>query len=142
MNIWYINHYASPPGCGRGERPLHIARALQRHEHTPLIIAASHHHLQFTVGATRSESSGAEGKTIPFHFVPTRTYSRNSGVQRLLGMLDFARGVGKLAKAVDAGTLTKPDVIICSSPHPFAYPNVQRIAKAFGAKVIFEERDL
>ena len=160
MNIWYVNHYASPPGKGRGERPLHIARALKRLGHSPLIVAASHHHLQFTMGdsgpveagteavAGAGAGAGTEQGAIPFRFIATRAYASNGGLRRLLGMLDFAKGVGRLVEAVgaaggvSAGRMDRPDVIICSSPHPFAFPAVQRLAQTLGARVVFEERDL
>jgi len=57
-------------------------------------------------------------------------------------MLDYAGEVEKLAKKVRSGELPKPDILIPSCVHIFAYPAAKKLAAIFGSKVIFEVRDI
>ena len=142
LTAWYVNHYASLPGHGRGERPIYLARELQKQGIDTIIIAASFHHLQFSEQQACVVTDGVqEVDEMKYHFLPARPYVGNT-VSRFLNTLEFGWGCAGLAKKVERGLLPKPDSIICSSPHPFAYPPLQRVANRLGASLIFEERDL
>lgn len=118
MNIWYINHYAGGPGIGPAYRPFELASAWQRQGHTATAFVASfHHHLS----CDGLKPGLFEAGGVRYCAVPTPRYTGN-GLSRLINIASFARGLLKEAARVP-GELAKPDVIIASSPHPFAiYP--------------------
>ncbi|MBN2712358.1 MAG: glycosyltransferase family 4 protein [Planctomycetes bacterium] len=140
MTVYYINHYASPPSVGRGERPLHIAKAFARHGHRCIILGASRHHLQFPEATPQEETIIREADR-EFFLLPTAAYSGNS-IGRLWNMVSFGRQIRGLKRLIDGGKLSRPDLLIASSPHPFAYDGAAGLAKTLGCPVIFEERDL
>lgn len=141
MNIWLLYHYASAPGKGRGERPLCVARELLKHGHSPVIIGAANHHLQFQpVPATAVGCLTREGQ-MQFYWVPARPYKRN-GPGRFFNFLDYARGVRGLRHEVERHRLPRPDLVVASSPPPFMLPAAQRLARQRNMPFVFEERDL
>lgn len=72
--------------------------------------------------------------------LPTRPYAGN-GLGRLLNMSDYCRAASLLTLGGKHG-LKKPDAIIVSSPHPFAIFPASRLARRYGAKLVFEVRDI
>lgn len=141
LNIWYVNHYAALPNCGRGERPLNIARELISGGHRALIVCAGWHHLLQTPPPPEALENITLVDGLSFWHVPVRKYTGN-GLGRVLNMLDFVRGLKQLMRAVDSGRLAPPDVIIVSSPHPIAFKGCDKIAQRYGASIVFEERDI
>lgn len=137
MNIWYFHHYAGGPGIGRYFRPYRLARQWNAMGHDARVFVAAYHHLldgKATL-ATKTEVDG-----VTYHALPSRTY-RGNGAARLLNMLDYCRSMLRLSRP-QAFDLAKPDVVIVSSPHPFAFYPAWWLAWRHGAKLVFEVRDL
>lgn len=136
MNIWYIHHYGGGPGLGSYDRPYQLARAWQAQGHTATTFIASFHHLLQRSPPLEPEFSidGARYVTVP-----ARSYSGN-GLDRVLNLWDFSRNLH--ATGVAEGRRAKPDVVIASSPHPFAIFPAFRLAKHYGARLVFEIRDI
>jgi len=130
---WIINHYAGSRVHGMEYRHYFLARHFARMGLRPVIVCASFHHLLTKL----PESRTAEVDGIPYVWIKTRRYTKNDA-RRALNMVDFS------ARLMFArlGRLPKPDVVIASSPHPFVAVNGRRIARRYGAKFIFEVRDL
>jgi len=141
MHIWYLNHYAKPSPFGTPGRPFYLGRALLSMGHNPLIVAASHHHTRIESAPPQDINHVRAYDGVSYLHVPTRPYKGN-GVSRVLNMLDYAGEVEKLAKKVRSGELPKPDILIPSCVHIFAYPAAKKLAAIFGSKVIFEVRDI
>ncbi len=137
MNIWYVNHYAGGPGIGPAYRPYELAAAWKKQGHTVTVFVASFHHLQSCDGL---KPGVFEAGGVRYVAIAARRYDGNS-LSRLLNMADFARGLKSAAAHVPAER-AKPDVIIASSPHPFAIYQARSLAKRFGAKLVFEIRDI
>ncbi len=139
MRIWYVNHYAVPDSLAKGGRPQHIAAALAKHGHKVTVFAASQHHLVARPCGEIPFAKQASPEGYLFKTIATPAYSGNS-LQRLKNMLAFARGMGK-ALAAEANTAEAPELIIVSSPHPFAWKHLEK-RKTRTMKMVFEERDI
>lgn len=135
--IWYINHYSGGPGIGPAFRPFNLVRAWRAAGHDAAVITARFHHL---LDENRSLPETMDVEGVPYFTVRVRQYSGN-GLGRLLNMLDFTLNLRKLTRALPDG-LPKPDVIIASSPHLFAFSSAALLARTYGARLVFEIRDL
>lgn len=137
MHIWYVHPYAGGPGLGTHFRPYHLARAWQQQGHSVTIWVAGFHHLLETRAPLPAtfEVPGARYVTIP-----ARTYSGN-GAGRILNMADFSSRLRQAGRKYGSD-VSRPDAIIVSSPHPFSIFAGHALAKRYGAKLIFEIRDI
>ncbi len=140
MNVWLVNHYAVPPGQPGGTRHYALARELVRRGHRVTIVASSVEYL------TRQERhlgpreiyrlEQVEG--VPFLWLRTLPYRGNS-LARVGNMLTFTWRVLRWAPRV---LTAPPDVIVGSSPHPFAAWAASRLAAHFRVPFVLEVRDL
>jgi glycosyltransferase involved in cell wall biosynthesis len=77
---------------------------------------------------------------VSYEFVKSPEYTGN-GLGRLLNMIHFSwnflRSASEYVKKYG-----RPDVVIASSPHPYAFLATHMVAKRYGAKSFFEVRDL
>lgn len=137
MNIWYMNHYGGGPTVGLYQRTFHLAKAWQGLGLRVVPIVANQHRLLDRVEVL-PPSLSVDG--VKFITLPTRAYDRNDH-RRLLNMWDYCRECYSLAGRVPHD-LPKPDVIVVSSPHPFAVYPAKRLARQFGATLVLEIRDL
>lgn len=135
MNILLINHYAGSPAYGMEFRPYHMAKEWVKAGHQVLIIGGSHSHLR-----KQQPVPGAEMiDGIQYYWIKLNSYKGN-GIGRILSMGFF---VSKLwcnyRKYLGA---FKPDIIIASSTYPIDIYPARKIAKHYGAKLIYEVHDL
>ena len=138
MQCWWINHYAIPPNEPGGTRHYSLAKKLKTHGIEVTIIASSFNYVQRKERLKANESHRCEViDGVPFVWLRTRAYSGNS-VSKLLNMLSFVRHLRRRSDLPD----TKPDIIIGSSPHPFAADEARRIARRLNVPFCLEIRDL
>lgn len=137
MNIWYIHHYGGGPGLGSYDRPYQLGRAWQALGHAPTVFISRFHHLLQKQGPLDPEFS-IDG--VPYVSIAARAYSGN-GVGRLLNIWDFSRNLSSTGKALATET-SRPDLVIASSPHPFTIFPAHRLARRYGARLVFEIRDI
>lgn len=137
MNIWYIHHYGGGPGLGTYDRPYQLGRAWQALGHTPTVFISRFHHL-----LQRQESLDPQFSIdgVPYVTIAARAYSGN-GVGRLLNIWDFSRNLSSAGKELGEGA-SRPDLVIASSPHPFTIFPAYRLARRYGARLMFEIRDI
>lgn len=140
MKIWYLNHYATPPHLGIPGRPYALANNLQKLGHNVMIARATSQGAEQSVQPDDYNQSRLYAGVNYYH-IPTRTYQGN-GLGRLMNMLDYSRGVRKLATKIDRQELARPDVLIPSCVHPLAFPPAHFLATKYGAKLIYEVRDI
>jgi len=131
--IWIINHYAGSRVHGMEYRHYYLAQHFQRMGLRPAIVCASFHHLLTKLPEERS----AVVDGVPYVWIRTCRYEQNN-FKRVVNMVEFS---SRLALK-SLGQLPRPNVVIASSPHPFVAVNGHRLAKKYGAKFIFEVRDL
>ena len=141
MNIWYLNHYATPPDYGVPGRPYHLAKSLEKCGHKVTVVCAENHHLRSKSAPAKDLNACQNYVGVDYIHVQTRSYEGN-GLGRLLNMCDFARSVARLEHKVTTGLIPCPKILIPSCVHPLVFPAARKLAKKFGAKVIFEVRDI
>lgn len=138
--IWYCHHYAGSPVRGMSFRPFYLTREFIKAGLNAYVIGASFHHLQANREEQVNDVLLDESENIPFITLKTPAYEGN-GLGRLRNMISYAFGFKRyLNKLISITGI--PNVIIASSVHPFHYPVLEKIAKKYGAKIIFEVRDL
>jgi glycosyltransferase involved in cell wall biosynthesis len=136
--IWIVSEYASTPATGRHPRPHHFARELAARGHRVRLIAASWHHL-LREGVTAEAAPPLERiDGYDFVRIPMPRYAHSHDKRRVLNWLLFAWRVTELHRRLPE----RPDVIMCSSPALFAFLGAERLARRFGARLVFEVRDI
>lgn len=139
-NIWYIHPYAGGPSVGSHFRPYELCRAWNtNHGCRARVIFPSFHHLLTT---DRGDRSSFRVGPVDYHAVPSPSYHGN-GLQRVVQMTAFSTRLFAFGRElVRANPSHRPDVVIASSPHPFCAVASARLARAYGARFVFEIRDI
>ncbi|MBG53926.1 MAG: glycosyltransferase family 4 protein [Parvibaculaceae bacterium] len=139
MNIWVVNHYAVPPGQSGGTRHWVLGQHLRKAGHSVAIIAGNvNYHERASADAdTDYRARLQEHGGIKFLWLNVPEYK--GSLLRVLSMIVFAlRTIFGRA----SGYLPRPDVIIGSTPHPFAAFAALVLARRFKAKFVLEVRDI
>lgn len=140
MNIWIFNHYAITPDLPGGTRHFDFARKLVKRGHRITIFAASLNYLllkdskHYKAGNYLIENV----EDVDFVWVKTFTYRKNNW-KRLINIFSYNI---RVSRVINKGILTKPDVIIGSTVHPFAGLLARKFAGKYNVPFIFEIRDL
>lgn len=136
--IWLINQYATTAQTGIGGRHLYLARELANRGHRVYLIAARWHHL--LRDADGSEAAPVIEEIDGFNFVriPTPRYRHAHDKKRTLNWLLFTWRLSQLHRVIPS----RPDAILYSSPAPFGFLGAERLARRFGARLVFEVRDI
>ncbi|MBR0077861.1 MAG: glycosyltransferase family 4 protein [Bacteroidales bacterium] len=135
MNILIINHYAGSPTLGMEFRPYYMAREWLKMGHQTRIVGASFSHLRKTQPSVKQETIDG----ISYSWIKTNSYHGN-GLGRIRSMFAF---IGKLLLGYKR--LLRdfvPDVVIASSTYPLDNYVAYRIARHYGAKMVYEIHDL
>lgn len=139
MKVVIVNHYAIPPTFGGGTRHFSLAKELERAGHEVLIVAGSYHHFVNQQQIPRGRSAALVNCSgVRLLYLRTPTYSGN-GVRRLLNMCVFGVRVARLRFPK---TWAPSDVVIGSSPHPFAALGASSLSRRLGCPFMLEIRDL
>ncbi|WP_334190529.1 glycosyltransferase family 4 protein, partial [Noviherbaspirillum sp.] len=141
MRVLIVNHYSGSAELGMGYRHFYLAKEMQAAGHAVAIVASRFSHLRIRQPETRLADPHAGWNDhcgIPHLWLGGRPYHGN-GLPRLLNMIEFAGDLWRRAPGI-AGW--RPDVVLASSPHPFAVYGAVRLARRAGARLLFEIRDL
>jgi glycosyltransferase involved in cell wall biosynthesis len=140
VNIWIVNHYATPPDTPGSTRHYDFARELIKHGHQVTIIASGFNHRtrkeERLTGKQKFRREDIGG--IEFIWIKTLPYYKGNDWRRATNMLSYTFLVIPLGLKLK----NKPDVVLASSPHPFAGLAGYTFAKIRRARLIFEVRDL
>jgi glycosyltransferase involved in cell wall biosynthesis len=139
MNVWMINHYAKGPDRPGGTRHYSLGRELVALGHDVTVLASSFDH------KTRRETRSHRGRgpahdtidDVRFVWLKTPPYTSN-GPARAWNMTMF----GYRAWVDGRRRRPEPDVVVGSSPHPFAAMSADQLARHFGVPFVYEVRDL
>ena len=140
MNLLWVNHFAVSPREGGGTRHFELGRELTRRG-WGVTIAASDLNLH-TRSYTRRASvleRGAVPETVDgvdFRWMWTAPYQRNDW-RRVANWLSFGQSL-----LADGGGGRRPDLVIGSSPQPFAAWAGARLARRLRVPFVLEVRDL
>ncbi|MDK2897342.1 MAG: hypothetical protein PWP04_1462 [Candidatus Atribacteria bacterium] len=137
-SLWILNHYAISPDMSGGTRHFDLARELVKKGHEVTIFASGfdHHTRQYLKVKPGEKMRVEEYDGVRFVWVNTIPYYGNNW-RRVLNMLSYGWRVLRCSRG-----LTKPDVVIGSSMHPFAALAGWWLARRHKARFIFEVRDL
>lgn len=135
MNILLINHYAGSPELGMEFRPYYLSREWVRQGHNVLVIGASFSHLRKNQPSNEFETIDG----VSYCWLPINTYKGN-GIGRVVSMFCFVLSLYFRYKRVLSGFV--PQLVIASSTYPLDIYPANRIAKCYGAKLVFEVHDL
>ena len=138
--IWMINHYAISPDLPGGTRHFDFACELVKKGYKVKIFACD-----VILGKNKEHAKLEEKESysveningVEFIWVRAATYERNNW-RRAWNMLTFSYNCYKIGCKFK----NKPEVIIGSSPHPFAAFAAVRLARKLKAKFFLEIRDL
>jgi glycosyltransferase involved in cell wall biosynthesis len=135
--IWYVSKYATLPTDPVGARSFMLMREFVRMGHRALIFAANNSHLAAerpVSGSHRLER--VDG--VEFCWIRTRSYRGAKSLGRILSWIDFER---RLAQVTEQG-FPPPDAVIVSSPSLLSILSGLLIRRRYGARLIFEVRDI
>ena len=138
-HVWIFNHYAQEPGGAGGVRHYSLASNLPDYGWDASIIAASVEHAtgrQRLTGILLRKIEIIAG--INWLWLRTPRYCGN-GVGRVLNMLIYAL---TLLLPYTIRGLSRPDLIIGSSVHPFTAWAAALLARRYRVPFVFEVRDL
>ena len=135
MNILLINHYAGSPEYGMEFRPYHMCKEWVKRGHKTLIVGGSHSHLRKLQPISKTETIDG----VNYSWVKLNKYKGN-GLGRIVSMGMFITKLGMNYKNY-LGEFA-PDVVIASSTYPLDIYPARKIAKHFGAKLVYEVHDL
>lgn len=135
-NIWYVHPYAGGPGVGRYSRPYYLGRHWKSAGVNATIFTPAFHHLL----DEPKKAGHADIEGVTYRFIDAPKYLGN-GLGRLRNMFLFSWRLYRRADDYVA-VHGKPDVIIASSPHPYAFLATHALARRYRATSIFEVRDL
>jgi len=139
MNIWILQHYATPPDTVSGTRHFNFAKMLVEDGYNVTIFACGFNHSTF------KEERLQEGEIfrleyiqgVRFLWIKAPSYSRNDW-RRMINMITYA-----VRAYIKAGTLNQiPTIIWASNPHLFSGLTGYHLAKKYNAHFLFEVRDL
>lgn len=139
VRCWWINHYSVPSSEPGGTRHFSMARHLHSFGIDTLLIRANTNYFKQDSTATQSKAIELQHHDgVEFAKLRSPKYRGNS-VSKLFNMLAFKR---ELRRSYTRLPGPPPDVIIGSSPHPFAADEARRIAGRLGVPFVYEVRDL
>jgi glycosyltransferase involved in cell wall biosynthesis len=138
MNVWFFNQYAEPPD-GQWTATHELAKHLVKRGHEVTVFASSIDHYTRTdtrlSGRRWSDVQHFDG--VRFVLLKTVAYQRNDW-RRFVNMTSYAVN----ALRVGLHLHEQPDVIVGSSPHPFAALTACILAPIKRSRFFFELRDL
>lgn len=140
MNIWILNHYATPPDTPGITRHYDFGRVLVKNGHKVTVFASGFSHrtrkeerLQGKQSYRKEEIDG-----VVFLWIRTPPYHGGNDWRRVMNMLSYTLRVIPMGLKLKE----KPDAVVASSPHLLAGVAGWLLAKQKDAPFIFEVRDL
>lgn len=136
--IWIINQYASTPEFGYAGRHYYLGRELAKAGYNVYLIASSAHHLLRKKPVFDSKFQFQSDGRFTVVWVRMPDYDEAHSKARVLGWFLFPWRIQRLKSIIRHA----PDVVVCSSPSLFSFFGAKRIARGFGARLVFEVRDI
>lgn len=138
MRILILSQYAGAPSLGMVFRNHVLAKAWIDMGHEVTIVASSFSHVRTRQPAMRGRLTlGEVVDGVPFVWVWGPRYGAGGAIGRVLAMLVFTAWLYVLDLA-----RRRPDIVVVSSPSPFAIFPAVRMARRSRARLIFDIRDL
>jgi glycosyltransferase involved in cell wall biosynthesis len=135
-HLLIVNHNAGAPQYGPNYRSYYMARALVSRGYKVTIIASCYSHKLHTLPEVSGDSSEELIDGINYIWVRTPEFGSNLG--RLINYWSYHRHLMNIVELVP----DRPDLILCSSPPPFWIWAARAASRHWGARLVFEARDL
>jgi len=140
MNIILVNHYAScreySPNYTRVWR---LTEEYVRQGHSATVVSASYSHLYLSQPEVTDSVSELWCHGVRYLHLKTPAYHAN-GLSRVLNMTTFVWQLWHQRRKIIGDR--KPDIIIAATPYILDIYPCKKLAKAYGARVIREVRDI
>ena len=134
--VWILNHHANT----NGHRHYELAREFASHGIEVTVFCSSFYHHR-NAGYRFNEDHVEEvSNKVRFVWLKTVPSYPSNGIRRMLNMVDYFRKIIKFAPGYWKQN-GKPDAVIGSSVHPFAWEAAYWVSRKTGAKFIAEVRD-
>ena len=137
--IWFFNDYAGSKYHGMEFRNYFVARELVKLGHKVTIVSASYMHLFKELPKTEGKNYTFETiDGIEYIWVDVPHYSSSTDKKRVWKWFVFVKKLYELP----VKKMEKPDYIIASPMAPFLIKPAHHFAKKFGAKLVYEVKDI
>lgn len=136
--ICIIYAESSTPQTGMGGRHHYLAKELVRLGHDVTVVAAQWHHL--LRDGVDTDALPAEEIVEGYRFIriDVPKYAHAHDKRRVLAWFAFAWKLPGLRRRLGAA----PDVVLYSSPQLIGFLGAERLARIYGARLVFEVRDI
>ena len=138
MRALFVNHYAAPPADAGGTRHFGFANEMIRAGDEVSILACAFDHFTHSQRGVSWRPAIEHHAQVPFVWVPSVRYEKNDW-RRLANMLVFSL---RMALPDVRRLISRPDIIMGSTPHPFAAMAAAHLARSYRVPFVLEVRDL
>ena len=139
MNIWIINEYAGSLYHGMEYRHYYLGKEFIKLGYNVTVISASYSHLFYNFPHVENAFKLESIDGINYLWVKVLQYKHAHDKKRVLKWLQFTF---RTHFFLPAAYLDKPNVIIVSPMAPFPIISGYKWAKKFGARLIYEVKDI
>lgn len=136
--VWIINQYASTPEHGYAGRHYYFGKELSRKGYNVYLIASAKHHLLREKVRMKSGFKIENHNGLKIVWVDMPDYVDAHSKQRVLNWFIFCVKLLQVSKVIS----DKPDSVVCSSPSLVSFLAAKKIASKFGARLVFDVRDI
>jgi glycosyltransferase involved in cell wall biosynthesis len=136
--IWFINDYAGSRYHGMEFRNYYFAKEFAKMGYSVYIISASYMHLFKKLPQVEDSYKFENIDGINYLWLKVPKYGESTSKKRVLKWFIFS---AKLF-ALPHSKMQKPDVVIASPMAPFLAVPAYRLAKKYGAKFVYEVKDI
>ncbi|MFP2770635.1 glycosyltransferase family 4 protein [Oceanisphaera sp. KMM 10153] len=136
--VWIINQYASTPEYGYAGRHYYLGKELSRKGYNVYLIASAKHHLLREKVIMKSGFKIENHNGLKMVWINMPEYVDAHSKQRVLNWFIFCIKLLQVSKVIS----DKPDSVVCSSPSLVSFLATQKIASKFGARLVFDVRDI
>ncbi len=138
MNIWIVCPYAGSVRHGMNYRPYYFGREFARAGHRVVVVSGSYSHQFVRLPETKGTYTRETLDGMEYVWVKVPRYRSSGDPARTAGWALFCLRLGGVARL----GLPKPDAIVVSSPVPYPVVPAAALACWFGAKLVFDVRDI
>ena len=138
MNIWIVCPYAGSVRHGMNYRPYYFGREFARAGHRVAVVSGSYSHQFVRLPEVKGTYTRESIDGMEYVWVKVPRYRSSGDPARAAGWALFCLRLAGVARL----GLPRPDAIVGSSPVPYPSLPAARLARRFGAKLVFDVRDL
>mgnify|MGYP000672156266 CR=1 FL=1 len=138
MVIWYLSKYASPEKYSFGTRHFYLGKEWVKNGYEVIIFASNQNHIADKLPQFKGKYFREDIEGVNTIWLNTPKAKKSTGLSRIFGWFHFEWQLFSVSKK----GISKPDVVIASSLSLLTVINAYLFSKRYGAKFIFEVRDI